>query len=53
MITRVTLTGIDHECDTEALLELGRRFRLAELAVLAGSEEGTPRMPPTTWIRQW
>ncbi len=53
MSERVTLTGIDEYCNTGALIRVARRFPFVELAVLAGSEEGTPRMPQAAWIRAW
>ena len=52
MIERVTLTGIDEESKTDALIRLHARFPFVELAVLAGSEE-TVRMPPSKWREHW
>ena len=53
MIETVTLTGIDKNSDPEALVELGRWFPFVELAVLAGTRDGGPRMPSRRWIREW
>ena len=53
MIETVTLTGIDEKSDPEALVNLGRHFPFVELAVLAGTREGEPRMPTHRWIRKW
>ena len=53
MIETVTLTGIDENSDPDALVHLGHRFPFVELAVLAGTHEGAPRMPARRWIREW
>ena len=53
MIETVTLTGIDEKSDPEALLNLARHFPFVELAVLAGTRDGEPRMPGRHWIRKW
>lgn len=53
MIETVTLTGIDEKSDPEALVHLGRWFPFVELAVLAGTRDGGPRMPERLWIREW
>lgn len=53
MIETVTLTGIDEDSNPEALVYLGRWFPFVELAVLAGTREGGPRMPERRWIREW
>lgn len=53
MIETVTLTGIDENTDPDALVELGRWFPFVELAVLAGTRNGRPRMPGRHWIREW
>lgn len=53
MIETVTLTGIDENSDPDALVHLERRFPFVELAVLAGTREGAPRMPVRRWIREW
>ncbi|MCY4120304.1 MAG: hypothetical protein OXG72_05215 [Acidobacteria bacterium] len=53
MIETVTLTGIDENSDPKALVQLGQWFPFVELAVLAGTEEGKPRMPSRDWIRKW
>jgi len=53
VIETVTLTGIDENTNPDALIRLGRRFPFAELAVLAGTHDGEPRMPRRRWIREW
>lgn len=53
VIETVTLTGIDENSDPEALIRLSRWFAFVELAVLAGTREGEPRMPTHRWIREW
>jgi len=53
VIETVTLTGIDENTDPGALVQLGRRFPFVELALLAGTRDGGPRMPGRRWIREW
>jgi len=53
MIETVTLTGIDEKTDPKALVQLGQWFPFVELAVLAGTQDGKPRMPSRRWILEW